>query len=145
MLFLSFYIAYYLVAFFYVASGILLLLYPKAIEHKLKDLFPLLVSFRYSHTVTSLNLIGVGCGLLFIAKAISELSPIGIFSALILSAFEVYLGVKFYYFEERNVSQAIIHLILHLIIVFVIGWFLLTKFSSTITLVQLKATAVLSQ
>lgn len=95
--------------------------------------------------MTSLNLIGVGCGLLFIAKAISELSPIGIFSALILSAFEVYLGVKFYYFEERNVSQAIIHLILHLIIVFVIGWFLLTKFSSTITLVQLKATAVLSQ
>lgn len=123
---LTFYIIYNLVALFYLVCGVLLLLYPNRIETLLKKLFPLLASFKYSALVNSLNLILVGSLLIIVGKLIGQHNIIGIYFALVLSALEVYLGFKFYYFEERDVTQANIHVILHsLLCVILIGMSLL--------------------
>lgn len=111
-----FYIIYNLVALFYLICGVLVLLYPKQIENHLETLFPLLISFKYNQIVNSLNLILIGAFLIIVGKLISLHHLAGIYFALILSAFEIYLGVKFYYMEKKDLTQANIHVIVHVIL-----------------------------
>lgn len=125
--------AYYLVAIFYFVFGILLLSHPHFVQKHLKPCFPLLASYRYQQVVNSLNLITVGLGLLIIGKLLEQKTFLGFFIALILSGLEIYLSIAFYYYEEKNVSQAIIHFFLHIILIVIIGAFILSSFSSEIS------------
>ena len=125
-------ILYYLVSLFYLTFGVLLLTYPQFVEHHVKPLFPVLASFKYQRIGNSINLILVGIILLLVGNLITEASIYGFFIAIILSGLEVYLGIVFYYFEERNITQSIIHFVLHIIFVLVIGGFMLSYFQEDI-------------
>ncbi len=127
-----FYFIYLAVTFFYLGSGVILFIRPQLIAHYIKPFFPLLYSFKYGTTTNSLNLIFVGIGLLMISEAIQELSFTGFFCALLLSALEVYLGFKFYYFEQRDMTQAVIHVVLHALIVVAMVFFISSYFAADI-------------
>lgn len=138
------YFTYVAVALFYLASGILLLLYPKTINHRLSALFPLLASFKYSRRLTSLNLILVGAGLLILSESLQSPTLFGFFCALVLSGLEVFLGVKFYYLEENNLPQALIHVILHTVLVVLLFLYLLLYFPNEISFLQQQAASLIS-
>lgn len=138
------YSAYYLVALFYLAAGILLLIYPHLIEVHLKKCFPLLASYRYQRIANSVNLIAIGIGLLIIGNMIVEKEFFGFFVALMLSGLEMYLGIAFYFFEERDLPQAIIHVVLHVILLTAIGVFILHNFSPQIDEFRGQAATALS-
>lgn len=132
-------ITYFVVALFYLIYGTLLLLTPHSVFSHIPRFFPLLASFRYHTLATSLNLMAVGATLLIIGKYISNWSAGAIFIALVLSGLEVYLGLAFYYREEHDVPQAIIHVVLHTLLVCVIGWVLLAEYGDTLTRVHIEA------
>ncbi len=134
---------YYLISLFYLSFGVLLLTHPHFVEHHIRPLFPLLASFKYQRIGNSINLILVGVILLLVGNLIVESSVYGFFLALTLSGLEVYLGIVFYYFEERNIPQSILHFVLHLIIVFVIGGFMLSYFPDEIARVEENAASLL--
>tara|TARA_B100002051_G_scaffold276684_2_gene326879 strand:+ start:8197 stop:8661 length:465 start_codon:yes stop_codon:yes gene_type:complete len=136
LLTLAFYYIYLAVALFYIVSGAVLLIYPKAIANKIAGWFPLLHSFKYQNITASLNLIMVGLILLVIVRLLENWSFMGMFWAVVLSGLEVYLGIRFYYQEQRDLFQAWLHIILHLIIVIGLAYFILTHFSSDITTME---------
>ena len=139
-----FYYLYVAVAIFYIACGVALLLKPDTIRHKIKSLFPLLDSFKYQSTTNSLNLIAVGLLLLTVVRLIENWSVVGLFFAVVLSGLEVYLGFKFYYHEQGNISQAVIHVVLHTIIVGAVIFFMLFYLSEEITLIQNQAASTIN-
>lgn len=139
-----FYFIYNLVAFFYLISGVVLLLYPHTIQNHIKKLFPLLASWRLDTLVNSLNLVGVGSTLIIIGQLIDQSNVLGYFLALILSTLEVYLGIKFYYHEEHDTFQAIVHIVLHTILVGVLLWFMVNYFSSDISIIQNNVASVVN-
>lgn len=121
-------IAYHLVALFYLSSGVLLLMFPHIFQEHLKKLFPVLATFRYGIVANGFNLILVGLILLWVASLVTVSNVGGFLLTLTLSALEVYLGVVFYYRKERNIPQALIHFVLHILIVIAIGIFILSNF-----------------
>lgn len=135
-------VIYYLVSLLYLSFGVLLLTYPHFVEHHIKPLFPLLASFKYQRIGNSINLVIVGTTLLVVGKLIMISNIYGFFIALILSGLEVYLGIAFYYFEERDITQSVLHFVLHLIFVLVIGSFMLSYFSVEITRVEKSAASL---
>lgn len=137
-------IAYYLVAVFYCSFGILLLTHPHFCEQHLRVCFPLLASYRYQRVVNSLNLISIGLGLIIIGQLLAQDSLAGFFLALVLSGLETYLGIAFYYFEERNLTQAIIHFWLHIILVVALGAFILSSFAPEITLIRTQSASLIT-
>lgn len=144
MLALFLIIAYYLVAVFYCVFGILLLTHPHFCEQHLKVCFPLLASYRYQRVVNSLNLISIGLGLIIIGQLLAQGALIGFFLALVLSGLEMYLGISFYYLEERNLTQAIIHFWLHIILMVAIGAFILSSFGQEITLLRTQGASLVT-
>lgn len=139
-----FYYSYIAVSLFYIFSGVILLIQPNFIKHKFQSFFPLLNSFKYSNIINSVNLIAVGLLLLLIVKLLEDWSVIGLFFALTLSGLEVYLGFKFYYHEQKNVPQALIHIILHSIIVGVVIFFMVFYLSAEISMIKNQAASGLS-
>lgn len=130
------YVVYYAVALFYLLFGVLLLTHPHLSEKRLKKCFPLLASYKYQRIANSINLTSIGAGLLIIGNMIKLDVFAGFLFALILSALEVYLGIMFYYIEERDMTQAVIHVVLHILIVFLIGIFILQHYSHQIYTMQ---------
>jgi uncharacterized membrane protein len=139
-----FYYLYIAVSLFYIICGVILLLKPTVIEPRLKSLFPLLESFKYRGVTNSVNLIFVGCVLLAVVKLMEDWSVVGLFIAVVLSGLEVYLGVKFYYHEKNDMPQAIIHVVLHTIIVGVVIFFMVFYLSSEINLIQNQTGAIIN-
>jgi hypothetical protein len=134
-----FYYIYIAVSLFYIVCGVVLLLKPQYIQNHIKPLFPVLESFKYQTVTNSINLIGVGLILLSIVKLLENWSVVGLFIAVIISGLEVYLGVKFYYHERNNVSQTLIHVILHTIIIGAVIFFIVIYLSPELSLIQNQA------
>lgn len=110
------YITYHFVALFYLASGCILLASPRIIEKRIPKLFPFLDA-RHLHRIwNSINLIIVGIILLIVGRWLVEENIVGLFAALLLSAWEVYLSVAFYWKRNEKIS-AINHFVLHTLIV----------------------------
>ncbi len=137
-------IAYYGVAMFYFGFGLLLLLKPSLVEHKLKACFPVLAAFKYQRVANSINLLGIGIALLLIGNMVLSFSFYGFFIALILSALEVYLGIMFYYIEEKDVFQAVLHFVVHILIVILIGYFVIHHFDTELVKLQNQTATALS-
>lgn len=129
------YSAYSFVCLLYLASGFLLLLRPEIIEQLIPKLFPLLAHFRLQRISNALNLIIVGCILLFTAEYLVEKEFIGFFIALVLSVWEVYLSVTFYlkYHTRFDVWS---HFLVHIGIVFFVGWLLLSDYEKEIDILR---------
>lgn len=126
------YASYYLLSFFYLVCGALLITHPRFIEKYIRSFFPVLASFKYRRVTNGINLIIVGLLLLWIGDLIVETNIIGFWLALIISALEIYLGIAFYYFEAKDITQAIIHLCIHMIVVIALVAFMLSAFSRQI-------------
>lgn len=139
-----FYYLYIAVSLFYIICGVILLLKPHYIVDRLPSLFPLLNSFKYRPLTNSLNLIFIGLLLLVVVKLIEDWSVVGLFFAVVLSGLEVYLGVKFYYHEINDIPQAIIHVVLHTIIVGVVIFFIVNYLSPELTSIQNQTGALIN-
>lgn len=140
-----FYYIYLAVAFFYLICGVVLLLRPTLIQRQIKPFFPLLDSFGYGVTVNSINLVLIGLGLLLISKHLLATHFLAFFTAIILSTLEVYLGFKFYYHEQRDLTQAVLHIVLHAGLVIIIILFTIDAFPVEIhTYTQQAASLILN-
>ncbi len=126
------FISYYLVALFYLSFGTLLITHPRFVEHRIHSLFPLLAHFKLQRLANGVNLIVMGVILLLVGNLMAASNVMGFFLALVLSAWEVYLGVTFYYFEKKDIPQAVIHLVLHIALVAAVGGLILFSYSSQV-------------
>ena len=122
------YASYYLLSFFYMLCGVLLITHPHFIIKFIQSFFPVLESFKYRRVTNGINLIVVGLLLLWIGDLIVETNIVGFWLALIISSLEIYLGITYYYFEAKDVAQAIIHLGVHIIVVIALIIFMLSTF-----------------
>lgn len=125
------YVSYYSVAFFYFFSGLVLFFKPKIIEHRIPGFFPLLVFRKRGRIENALNLIIIGLILYIVGYSIFESRFFGFFTALVLSAWEVYLSI-FFYLKHHTFFDAIGHFVLHILLVILIGWVLITSYSKDI-------------
>lgn len=123
--------SYCLVAALYLISGILLLVKPKSIERFIPKLFPLLDHFGMRRISSALGLIAVGGILVIVAGDIADRKFIGFFSALVLSAWEVYLSLTFYR-RYHSLFDVLSHFFIHIGIVFFVGWLLLSDYGAEI-------------
>jgi hypothetical protein len=126
------YVSYYAVAFFYFFSGLILLFNPKKIEHRIPGFFPLLVFRKRGRVENALNLIIIGLILYIVGYSIFESSFFGFFTALVLSAWEVYLSI-FFYLKHHTFFDAMYHFILHILLVIFLGWMLITLYGKDIS------------
>lgn len=125
------YVAYYLVAFFYFLSGIILLIRPQVIEYFIPKFFPLLASRNRGRIENGLNLVVVGLLLFLVSNLLFGANFFGFFIALVLSIWEVFLSIIFY-LKYHTHFDAVIHFVPHSILVVFIGWVLLTVYPKDI-------------
>jgi len=112
-----------------VGSGVLLLVRPSWIHDHIPKLFPFLGHFKLERKYNALNLILMGLFLLLVGLLMRSQNYWGYFLALVISAWEVYLSVAFYHLKQRDIPQAFIHFVIHMIFVFLVGYFILNNFS----------------
>jgi hypothetical protein len=108
-------ISYFATAIFYIASGILIISYPKIIEKRIGTLFPLLHSFNLKNTANSINLIIMGFVLFGTTLLLKDRNFLGFYLVLVFSVWEIYLSFALY-LKRQDYVNAFIHLILHIII-----------------------------
>ena len=110
------YIAYHAVSLFYLASGCILLASPSMIETKIPKWFPYLGALEWRRVWNSANLIVVGIILLVVGRWLVEKDIAGLTIAILLSAWEVYLSMTFYWKRNEKFSAAY-HFVIHIFIV----------------------------
>lgn len=127
--------AYCITASLYLVSGVLLFAKPELIERFVPKLFPLLAHFELQRISNAANLTLVGIILIIIADAIVERNFFGLFSALVLSAWEVYLSVTFYR-QHHTTFDVLSHFIIHGIIAIFVGWSLISDYGPYIDMLK---------
>jgi len=118
------YIAYHVIALFYLASGCILLTNPRIIEKLIPRWFPLLGSFRWPRIWNGINLIFVGIMLLIVGRWLVEGNLAGLSGALFLSAFEVYLSIAFYW-KRNETFSAFYHFVINMTIISILFYMIL--------------------
>jgi hypothetical protein len=107
---------YYLVSGFYLFFALLFLFFPKFIRRFLPSLFPLLDSFHPAPLTTSICLAIVGVVLYQVGHGLALHSLWeGLYPALVLSAWEVFLSLGFYLPRQKHLN-AIGHFVVHMLL-----------------------------